>query len=207
MTPAETRGPAREQAIREAALELLVEVGYDRLTIDAVATRAHASKATIYRRWDGKGELVRDALQCRVAAPATPPDSGSLRADLLTMLAAIPVTTDARDSLLLLGLLRAGHEAPDLRDCVVRQVIDEKRHVIDTIVARARARGEAVRPDAADVVHELLAPLIFFRMAVEGLPVDEPFVRHVVDDVVLPLLTLVPAPSPACAAPSLVAGS
>ena len=49
-------------ALRDAALELLAEIGYDRLTIDSVAARAHASKATIYRRWPGKAELVVDAL-------------------------------------------------------------------------------------------------------------------------------------------------
>jgi len=55
---------SRDVAIREAALDLLSEIGYDRLTMDAVAARAHASKATIYRRWQGKAALVVDALNC-----------------------------------------------------------------------------------------------------------------------------------------------
>jgi AcrR family transcriptional regulator len=59
------------------ALELLAEIGYDRLTIDAVAARAHASKPTIYHRWSGKAELVVDALGCLKGAPPLP-DTGSL---------------------------------------------------------------------------------------------------------------------------------
>ena len=53
----------RDAAICDAALALLAEVGYDRMSMDAVAARAHASKATIYRRWPGKRELVLDALR------------------------------------------------------------------------------------------------------------------------------------------------
>src|SRR5580692_10112751 len=72
---------SRDIALREAALELLTEIGYDRLTIEAVASRARASKTTIYRRWTGKAELVVDALNgLRSTAPV--PDTGSLRGDL-----------------------------------------------------------------------------------------------------------------------------
>ncbi len=54
---------SRDAALRDAALGLLAEIGYDRLSIDAVAARAKASKMTIYRRWSGKAELVVDALK------------------------------------------------------------------------------------------------------------------------------------------------
>ena len=71
----------RDDALRDAAIELLAEIGYDRLTMDAVAARARASKATIYRRWQNKAELVVDAVGCLKGV--TPlPDSGSLAGDL-----------------------------------------------------------------------------------------------------------------------------
>ena len=83
--PGQHRGRAldvtRCAALRDAALELLAEIGYDRLTIDSVAARAHASKATIYRRWPGKAELVVDALTLLKGAPLVP-DTGTLRGDL-----------------------------------------------------------------------------------------------------------------------------
>ena len=71
-------------ALRDAALELLAEIGYDRLSIDAVAARAKASKMTIYRRWSGKAELVVDALSS-LRKPGEVPDTGSLRGDLEAM--------------------------------------------------------------------------------------------------------------------------
>ena len=78
------RGAAREHAILDAALELIGEVGYERITVDSIAARAHASKTTMYRRWPGKAALVADALRRHAQgdAPAIP-DSGSLRTDLL----------------------------------------------------------------------------------------------------------------------------
>src|SRR5580693_10631580 len=77
------RDEGREQAIRDAAIELLAEVGYDAMSIEAVAVRARSSKATIYRRWPGKAELVAEAIRRR-SEPALQdiPDTGSLRSDL-----------------------------------------------------------------------------------------------------------------------------
>ena len=72
----------RELEILEATLEVLDEVGYDLLTMDAVATRAKASKATLYRRWKGKPELVVAAIMAH-KGDAVVPDTGSLRGDLL----------------------------------------------------------------------------------------------------------------------------
>ena len=69
---------SRDPVLREAALGLLAEVGYDRLTMDAVAARARAGKTTIYRRWPGKAELVVDAMNSLKGVPEIP-DSGSLR--------------------------------------------------------------------------------------------------------------------------------
>ena len=72
----------REQEIFDATLQVLEEVGYDRLTMDAVATAARASKATLYRRWNGKVALVIDALLSQ-KGPHESVDTGTLRGDLL----------------------------------------------------------------------------------------------------------------------------
>jgi AcrR family transcriptional regulator len=87
---AEGRGAAREDAILLATLDLLVESGYDQLTMDAVAGRARCSKATIYRRWPGKAELVVTAVRRHAGDPAPAvPDTGTLRGGLLAALAAM----------------------------------------------------------------------------------------------------------------------
>ncbi len=70
--PTGPRAEAREQAILDAALELLMEVGYDRLSMDALAERAQAGKATIYRHWSGKAEIVAEAIRrLQGAKPST----------------------------------------------------------------------------------------------------------------------------------------
>ena len=70
----------REHEILEACVEELLEVGYDRLTMDGVAQRARAGKATLYRRWNSKLSLVIDALKHTKGVPEVP-DTGSLRGD------------------------------------------------------------------------------------------------------------------------------
>ena len=87
----QARGEPRERAILSAVISLLGETGYEAMTMDAVAARAHASKTTIYRRWPGKAELVRAAVDAHITSRVlgTPErgtrDSGSLRGDLSTI--------------------------------------------------------------------------------------------------------------------------
>src|ERR1700727_2061901 len=97
---------SRDAALRDAALELLAEIGYDRLSNDAVAARAKASKMTIYRRWSGKAELVVDAITC-LRKPGEIPDTGSLRGDLEAMASGSDGPDVRFDAQLLLGLVTA----------------------------------------------------------------------------------------------------
>lgn len=189
----------RDAAICDATLALLAEVGYDRMSMDAVAARAHASKATIYRRWPGKRELVLEALSRRHGRPEEPPDTGSLRADLVASLAAMARTADCDEGELMAGVLRAMRQAPELGACVRDQVVDRRREVIRAVVERAAARGE-LPPDVdhrarADLVHEVAGALWAQRVLVVGGAVDDAFIAHVTDDVLLPLLSHPPAES------------
>ena len=178
----------RDAAICGATLSLLAEVGYDRMSMDAVAARARASKATIYRHWPGKRELVLDALRSRTGACAAPVDTGSLRADLVTNMRVTARATDCDEGELMAGVLRAMRQSPELGECVRDQVFDRKREVIRTLVARAVARGELADGADADLAHEVAGALWVQRVVVVGAPVDDDFVAHVVDDVMIPLL-------------------
>ena len=186
------RGTLRESAIREAAIELLLEVGYDRMSMDAVAARARASKATIYRRWPGKRELVVDALRCRVPEHLEPADTGSLRGDLLATLAAASHSVAGDDASLLAGVLRAMRGAPEIAESLRAQMFESKRSVGHTIVARAVARGELHPGTDPDLLAEVAPAVLFFRVLVTGKPVDHEFLAHVADDVLIPLLTRAP---------------
>ncbi|HET8970236.1 MAG TPA: TetR/AcrR family transcriptional regulator [Candidatus Nanopelagicales bacterium] len=191
----------RDSAICDATLELLVEVGYDRMSMDAVAARARASKATIYRRWPGKPELVLDAVRSRAPGLVVPADTGSLRGDLVATYSAAAQGSGPEEAELVAGVLRAMRSTPELGDCVRAQVFESKCDVSRTLVARAVARGEL--PSGTDplLLHEVAGALWFHRVLVVGGPVDDAFIAHVVDDVLIPLLTST-RPADLSAAPS-----
>src|SRR3954465_4956485 len=90
------RDPRRREAILAAAIALVGEVGYDRVTVDALAARAGVSKPTIYRRWPGgKPEIVVEAIRAKRSEGGELPDTGSLRGDLLAMLGGVIDSLDA----------------------------------------------------------------------------------------------------------------
>jgi AcrR family transcriptional regulator len=178
----------RDVAICDATLALLLEVGYDRMSMDAIAARAHASKATIYRRWAGKQELVLDAVKARGVGLTVAEDTGSLKGDLVATYRSAVHGSAADDADLIAGVLRAMRTAPELADCVRNQVVESKCDVSRVIVARAVARGELRAETDPLILHEVASALWFHRVLVVGGPVDDAFIAHVVDDVLMPLL-------------------
>jgi AcrR family transcriptional regulator len=178
----------REDAILRATLELLAESGYDQLTIDAVAARARCSKATIYRRWPDKAALVMTAVRQHAGQPAAAPDTGSLRSDLLAALEVMRSSSSGQDAALILGLVMAMHRDPELAGVVREQVLDDKRKAFGAVIARAAARGEV--PAAADgaLLAEVSSAVLFSRLLVTGEPLEDAFIQHLVDAVLLPAL-------------------
>jgi len=184
-----TRGDVREEAILQVTLELLAEVGYDQLTIDGVAARAHCSKATIYRRWQGKAELVITAVRRHSAPPPQPaPGTGSLREDLLAALEAMRSSLAGQDTALLLGLMTAMRHDRELAAVVREQVLDSKREVFGAAVARAVARGELPAGASHTLLAEISSAMLLSRLLVTSEPLDAAFAQELVDDVLLPLL-------------------
>lgn len=180
--------PDREAAILAATFDLLAEVGYDRMSIDQIARRASASKATIYRRWSGKAELVADLVRQRMRADHRPiPDTGSLRGDLVALCQAYCAMVDRKRAhfigLLPVFLTDQGL-ARTLRDSRPSPELDE----IDQLVNRARERGELTAAVDASELLFVLEALVWHRILFAGERTDEPFVRHLVDRVLLPLV-------------------
>jgi AcrR family transcriptional regulator len=186
------RGEAREEAILAATLELLAEVGYDRMSMDAIAVRARASKATIYRRWSGKAELVVTAVERRTGQrTAEPPDLGNLRTDLLGTLRVMRDGLTGQDAGLLLGLMTAMHHDEELAQTVRARMIDDKRQAFDPAIDRAVRRGDLPAlptPTERELVAEVSSAMLFSRAFLTGQPLDDPFLTGVVDDVLMPLL-------------------
>jgi len=182
------RDQQREEAILRAALELLAEIGYDQLTMDAVAARAHCSKATIYRRWPGKAELVTTAVRRQAVAARAAPDTGGLRTDLLEAIAAMRISLVHQDAARIIGLIAAMRRDPSLAEVVRGQLLASKREIFGAVIARAVTRGDL--PATAD--HELLAEIssavLLSRLLVTGDPLDPAFEQHLVDAVLMPVL-------------------
>ena len=179
----------RHGCIMQAALELVAEVGYERMTMDAVAARAKASKATIYRRWDSKAALVVDAVGCRVQDHPAEPDTGDLRTDLILGLTATAEQMSSHDKGLVTGIFSAINSDPELGRLVREQVFAKKKEAGQSWARHAVARGE-LGPDAdTELAHELAISVLFQRVVVTGDPVDEAFITRIVDDVLLPILT------------------
>jgi AcrR family transcriptional regulator len=182
------RGPERREAICDAVFELLGEVGYDRMTMDAVATRARASKATIYRTWPDKPGLVAEALINRFGATPKAPNTGSLRGDIMSLMTLASEVTNSADGAVITGVMTAAARNPALSRTLHECTYASKREMNETIIRQAAARGE-VRPDTnPGVFQEVMYAMIMARKITGEQPLDDEFCRHVVDDILIPLL-------------------
>jgi len=178
---------SRDVALREAALELLSEFGYDCMTMDQVAARARASKVTIYRRWSGKAELVVDALNC-LKGERPVADRGTLRDDL-EAIAQSSGSNDRFDGQLTTGLITALARDSELRQVFRERLIDPRLANVKHVFERAVARGEISPERNLDLLTLLLPALILHHLLINGEVPDAQFAQQVIDDVIMPLAT------------------
>jgi len=182
------RGKEREDAILAATMDLVGRVGYDALTMDAIAAHAKASKMTIYRRWRNKAELVKAALDAHDAEHNSAiPDTGSLRGDLIAVMRAMGELATEPYMAMIGGLIAAARHDQDLavalRDHVDNQ---ELSPFLDTL-RRAIARGDLPADTDTDLVHDVAEAMIQRQVQLNA-AFDNGFISRVVDDVLLVLL-------------------
>lgn len=182
--------PEREAELYGAVLDLLREVGYDALTMDAVAARTRSSKATLYRQWGGKAELVVKAIRHnKPGRDIGEVDTGSLRGDFHALMAHADDAEMAQNSALMRGLAMAMHANPDLHREFRGQIVEPEIVEFRRVLQRAVDRGE-VRPDcpALDfVVHMMLGAFVTCTILDER-PPTRAFLTSYIDAVVLPAL-------------------
>ena len=177
----------RQGAILRATYDLLAEAGYQGLRVDAVAARAQASKATLYRHWPTKAGLVVDAVKFCKAATEDLPDTGSLRGDLVAWFTEIAEGINGDEGPILAGLFVALNTDPELA-AELRAMRDSKIPYAEKICARACERGELKPGYQAGLIDEIVPPQMFMRAFAHGEPLDAAFIDHLVDDIMLPLL-------------------
>lgn len=186
------RGTALVDAILGAALDELRENGYAGLTMEAVAQRAGASKASLYRRWDSRAALVMDAVYRLAPAPDDVPDTGGLRGDLLAALRQSADTLEGPAGAALRGILADALPDPERAREVRARSRGRNRELMAEVLRRAVARGE-IRPEAVVATRlEVGAALLRNHALFHDGPLDETVLTDVVDDVLLPLFGTVP---------------
>jgi AcrR family transcriptional regulator len=182
------RDPSRDGVIRAAILRLLADVGYGALTMDAVASEAGVGKATIYRRWRTKQDLVVDTISDLNRAEAEVVDTGSLEGDLRAMMHRMVSMIDGPTGAATLSLLSTIPHQPALAQAFQDGPLAVWRKSFEELWARAEARGE-VRPGLANsVIAETTSALMVQRWLLTGRPVDTAYADEVLTTVVMPLI-------------------
>ena len=182
------RDPSRDSVIRAAILRLLADIGYGALTMDAVASEAGVGKATIYRRWRTKQDLVVDTISELNRAEAAPADTGSLEGDLRAMMHSLVSVITGPTGAATLSLLSTVPHQPALAEAFQNGPLAVWRESFDEIWARAEERGEVRKGVATSVASETTSALLVQRWLLTGRPVNDAFADEVLDTVVLPLV-------------------
>jgi AcrR family transcriptional regulator len=179
---------ARRLELLNVVLDVLSEVGYEALSMDVVASRARCSKATLYRLWPGKPQLVAAALYDTRPIRVEEIDTGTLRGDLLTMVGVFGSYED-RATALFAALGHAVLVDEELAVAVRTSMLDPWCAELIEVVDRAVERRELpVRPAAADLLPQLLLSAVVTRRMFEGGRADTDYLTRCVDDVLLPAL-------------------
>lgn len=178
----------RETELLAVTLQLLQEHGYDRLTVDAVAATARASKATVYRRWPSKAELVLAALIESIRQVAVPPETGTLRGDLLRLGELVSRETLQHASTIRAVLVETSRN-PALNDVMQHEFIDQRKALIRHVLQQAVDRGEIDGAAINDELWDLMPGYLIFRSIIQNRPPSAQTVQTLVDDVIVPSLT------------------
>lgn len=178
----------REAELLAITLQLLQEHGYDRLTVDAVAATARASKATVYRRWPSKGELVLAAFIEGIRQVAVPPETGSLRGDLLRVGQVICGQAHQHGTTIRAVLAEVSRD-PALSDAMQHQFLDQRKAMLELILRQAVDRGEISEAAISDELWDLMPGYLIFRSIIPNRPPTAETVQALVDNVMIPSLT------------------
>jgi AcrR family transcriptional regulator len=177
VTEAPTRGrprsPQAHRAILEATLQLLAKGGFRALSMDAVAARAGVGKATIYRRWRSKTELVSAAVKL-LSADIELPDTGTLRADFLALSGLTMRAANTPSPTLVPRLLAEATGEPELHEIFLRELVVPRRRAVRALLERAEERGEIATQVDHDVVLDLLVGPLVYRLLLSDIGLKTP---------------------------------
>jgi AcrR family transcriptional regulator len=174
-TPGRPRSDEAHEAILDAALAVLRDVGLDGVTMEGVAARAGVGKATVYRRWSSKEAMVTEAV-ARIVETLPVPDTGDTDSDVLAlMLDSAELYRDPATVPLLSGLVAAMVRSPSIASAVLSGFHAIRRDALLAILTRGITRGDLPAHTDVGLAIDLLNGPLFYRALWTGEPVDEPF--------------------------------
>lgn len=184
------RGAALNNAIIEATITELAEVGYARMTIESVARRAGAGKVSVYRRWPSRLELAMEAAYRLLGTPDLPAEPSTLRNDLSVWLTAIAHQLTGP-----VGEALRGVVVESLTQPTSVQFADLSRGVgaetVRSILDRARKRGEPVNEDLNATQERVPSALVQHHYLTHH-SIDQAYLDDLIDNVVMPLVSKQP---------------
>jgi AcrR family transcriptional regulator len=175
------RDERADRAILDATLELMAEAGARDLRVDDVARRAGVGKATIYRRYRSKDELITAAVAGLVSEIAVP-DSGRTRADLRALMrSAVDVYRGSVEAAVMPSLVEAMSRDAGLARLVREGFLARRRAALRVVLERGIARGDLRRDLDIDLALDVLGGPLFYRLLITGGPIDEQLAEGVVE--------------------------
>jgi AcrR family transcriptional regulator len=187
MDVSEVRGPGRprdpdvDRSVVDAAVDIISELGFEGMTMEAVARRAGVAKATLYRRFPSKVDLA--VAVCEAASPTMPPtpDTGSVREDLVRVLAGLVEKLRSSDSgRIMPAMVAASSSNLEVREAMHRFSASRRSRALE-VLERAVARGE-VRDDVdLGLAVDMLSGPVFYRHLIGGRAVSAKVLADLVD--------------------------
>lgn len=185
------RDHTRDTDLLEAAIVVLAETGYDRMTMDMVAARAKAGKATMYRRWSSKPELVLEAIAHMKRDQVdllSLPDTGTLRGDLLGLFKHNSVEENELKMKALSGLSSMLAQHQELADATNAVIVEPWTAVNRVLIQRAVERGEVSQDIDIETLSQVIPSMSAYRTVILRKSVDQQFLTAMIDNVLLPAL-------------------
>jgi AcrR family transcriptional regulator len=190
------RGEHARRRILRAALDVLVDHGLPGFTVEAVAQRASASKATLYRRWPSRRDLLVDAMDELASRPFPVPATGDLRADLIELMGqAVSLFGDEPFPRLMAAFVDAAERDPTLQQ-MHATITEARRQPVRQVLLAARERGELPPSADLELAIDLLAAPVFYRRFIAHQPFTATYAVAVVDHVLTALGAVSPAQAP-----------
>lgn len=169
-------------------MQVLATDGYDGLTMDAVAATAGVSKATIYRRWPTKAELLVSVIDAASDDTLVAPDTGSLPGDLVALLMALSLVLTGPGGSASRALLGALNDDPAMATAFRQGPMARWRDAFRSVFTRAVERGEVAESAGTSLAAEAGPAILLLRWTISGRDIDEDLAAAVVDEVMMPLL-------------------